>query len=506
LKNNGSDTKAKAIRHQRLRELIDQRKKQPGVEFPKPGQQDHLLIVRLNIVDKANPLDLLPSPDITAEELTKQRQQAFRKSVHDGLINLLGFLDELHSGIRKLDELTQEGVKKNDIGYMHEDSAEKFNFSATIGFGIGFFDKLGIPANRRPKLLKSMPDHEELGDIAPYSLEQSDLIIQLGSKVDFINRWVYENNFEPTTQREKATNIHDIVSAIRGWAIVTDVHAGFQRLDGRNLMGFNDGVSNPNPGAGEEFDRFVWIRNDEDKELPEFEDGTYMVFQKIAHDLDQWRSLAGEEQEQWVGRDKVTGLLLGTPQLTKEFKDKVISGDEATLKELDDLLDEQSNPRSPIYEENKSIDKAVPTWSHVRKANPRFFEQDKPQEDKIIFRRGYLYTESGLNDRINSGLLFVCFQRNIEHKFEFIKKEWFGNINFPKLNTGREGLSGPSELGKIPTGQFLAIVPFGGGYYFVPPIQNKNFTEIAKPFFDFPHVFLPSQEGGGPQPDAPAPE
>jgi deferrochelatase/peroxidase EfeB len=27
-------------------------------------------------------------------------------------------------------------------------------------------------------------------------------------------------------------------------------HAGFQRLDGRNLMGFNDGVSDPAPGNG----------------------------------------------------------------------------------------------------------------------------------------------------------------------------------------------------------------------------------------------------------------
>ena len=250
------------------------------------------------------------------------------------------------------------------MGYIS--SPDEFNFSATIGFGISLFDKLGIPADRRPKRLKSMPDHSGLADIAPYSLEQTDLIIQLGSRVDFINRWVLENNFEPTNEREK--KIHDIVSAIRGWAIVTDVHAGFQRLDGRNLMGFNDGLSNPNPGAGEEFDRFVWITED-DKELEEFTNGTYMVFQKIAHDLDQWRSLDVKQQEQWVGRDKVTGLLLGTPQLTDDFRKRVDNREEDALKQLAELMKKQSNPTEAFYKID-SINNSVPVWSHVRKLTP----------------------------------------------------------------------------------------------------------------------------------------
>jgi Dyp-type peroxidase family len=535
----GELIKEKEERHKRLDDLINERIKQPGVEFPKPGQQEHLLIVRLNIVDKGVIRVGLDDPIDTPEK----RKQNLRKSVHDGLINLLTFLDSLHTGKKQIDQLTKGGgIKRASIGYIV--NPEEFNFSATIGFGIGFFDKLGIPTNKRPKLLKSMPNHIGLGDIAPYSLEQSDLIIQLGSRVDFINRWVLENNFQPTNEDEK--EIHDIVSAIRDWAMITDVHVGFQRLDGRNLMGFNDGISNPNPGAGEEFDRFVWLK-EEDNELKEFINGTYMVFQKIAHDLDQWRSLKVEQQEEWVGRDKTTGLLLGTPEVTEEFKKNVKKGDKQALEKLATLMKEQSNPLEPFYDENKkeykSIRDSTPIWSHVRKANPRDFTENR-KEDRIIFRRGYLYTESGINDKINSGLLFVCFQRDIEHKFEFIKKAWFGSNRFPvpgrgafnelqikerrkrgrfteeqltsienkpeireflgleeeedfkealkeakeanTQNTGREGLSGPSELGVIPTGQFLAIVPFGGGYYFVPPIPNKKFEEIAKPFFNFP--------------------
>jgi hypothetical protein len=50
-------------------------------------------------------------------------------------------------------------------------------------------------------------------------------------------------------------------------------------------------------------------------------------------------------------------------------------------------------------------------------------------------------------------------------------------------NTEKEGLAGHSELGTDPTGEFLATIPFRGGYYFIPPIPNKNISEIAEQFF-----------------------
>src|SRR5437868_8961446 len=94
----------------------------------------------------------------------------------------------------------------------------------------------------------------------------------------------------------------DIVTAVTGWATITDVNAGFQRIDGRNLQGFNDGVSNPRR-LSPLFDDIVWTKTPDDN----FKDGTYMVFQKIEHDLDQWRELELDEQEEWVGRSKGTG-------------------------------------------------------------------------------------------------------------------------------------------------------------------------------------------------------
>jgi Dyp-type peroxidase family len=376
--------------------------------------------------------------------------------------------------------------------------------------------------------------------------------------------------------------IPDIVSAIQGWATITDLHAGFQRIDGRNLMGFNDGVSNPKPDDDNGIFEKVVLTTKYDEESEELARGTYMVFQKIEHDLDQWRELSLDEQQEWVGRSKGTGLLLGT--LDEDEDDPLAlnlrSNNEDVRYEaafdIKQLLKIQMNPETRFFDVNgntievqgkrkkykihpEKIREKVPAWSHVRKANPRKEDGVPPI---IIFRRGYPYVEAGLNNKIHSGLLFVSFQKDIQNGFEYIKKKFFNNKGFPvpefrdftedelkerrksgrlsaaKLNnltaeerkalglddndelnkaleeagvvkpnidknytsrnidkndlslvpdtqnTGREGLAGPSEHGVIPTGEFLATVPLGGGYYFVPPILNKSIKDIGQQFFE----------------------
>jgi Dyp-type peroxidase family len=511
----------KKVRHSRLLQRYRAKRFQRGIEVPKPGEQEHILIVRI---------DLAPGSG-------KKK----RKEVIDGLHKLCGLFSRLESGTKTLDRLNKKGLLESK-----KISEYPVNFSFTIGFGIGFFDKLGIIRNR-PSKLKSMPDHKGLGDVTPYSLAQTDMIIQIGSNSDFINRWVYENVLEPGTAKSESKVkeedlAEDIVSAVKGWAIITDVHSGFQRTDGRNLMGFNDGVSNPNPGSGKKFDNVVWTTSAD--EGPELKDGTYMVFQKISHDLDQWRELSVEEQEEWVGRDKVTGLLLGTfdDKENQEFKKKVLDGDRAAREKLARMIKKQSDPEFPFFDKPKFRDR-VPAWSHVRKVNPRGekIANGRPLQKRIIFRRGYPFIQTGLNNKTISGLLFISFQRDIEGTFEYIKYKMAGNKNFPvpdprdfteheksirksqgvftkgeldniihnpeqrKLlgldddavldekeeqvknpnsqNTGREGLAGPSELGEVPTGEFLAIVPFGGGYYFVPPFPNKSIKDLGQQFF-----------------------
>jgi Dyp-type peroxidase family len=565
-----------------LENKSEMERKQWGVECPPASEQPHLLIIRLNLSPQVKSVDDKPNLDV----------------VRDGLMRLCGLFERIYKGDKLIDELKNGQLQPKHL-------VKDYKFSATLGFGIGFFDILNISKENRPRHILGMPDNNGLGDPTPYSLPQTDLIIQIASQVDHINGWVLENTVQSLNQDDDA-NLRDsrdypdgelrpterccpdgqivkkeekctpdIISAIEGWATIVDVHAGFQRLDGRNLMGFNDGVSNPRPHSGAPFNDVVWTTREDEGDI--LRDGTYMVYQKIEHDLHQWRQLSLEEQERWVGRKKNTGLLLGTLSHDEERKlsqnlqsTNFRIRQEAAIK-LKVWLNKQKDPSTRFYDDNK-YKNAVPAWSHVRKANPREELIDKSKGDvkgrigkHLIFRRGYLFIENDENSDFRSGLQFICFQKNIKNGFEFIKKNWLNNQNFPvpisgpslrrtfterelverhkhgrltrrelieikydmskrKLlglgadgdfnqalrqagydptrrpgesvndqignqltantqNTGREGLAGPSELGVSPTGQILAIIPMGGGYYFVPPIPAKGVKYIGQQFF-----------------------
>jgi Dyp-type peroxidase family len=507
--------------------LIEKKRKQPGIAFPSATKQRHLLLIRFNI----------------SHSLSEPKDRAL---VRTGVNQLCGLLERIDKGKIRIDDLTENG----DIRTL---PLSEFNFSATLGFGIGFFEKLKIAQKSRPKKLKGMPNHVELGDPTPYSLKQTDFMIQLGSSNEDVNRWVYRHftartdfsqektNARPSHLRQKEVSSEndrdgEIYSTISDWASVTDIHAGFQRIDGRNLLGFNDGISNPRRLSND----IVWITSEDEDKM--YTDGTYMVFQKIEHDLELWCRMNIEKQEEWVGRSKGTGLLLGT--LPKEL-DRKLALDmhsenlvvrEQAIRKWKKLYQEQKDPDTKFFEAKQSRYKEIqlecPVWSHVRKSNPR---QADGAARALIFRRGYLYSEGSLSGAFSSGLLFICFQRDIEKGFEYIKEKFLNNKDFPvpeqrirftpqeltrkqhkmrlaeselkkgtdrqyayashvnivqkpyfspdTQTTGKEGFSGPSELGVFPRGQLSITLTLGGGYYFIPPIPNKRISEIGKQFF-----------------------
>ena len=505
--------------------FLDEKRKQSGIAFPSAKTQDHLLIIRFDLTTSAS-----------------------QDAIRNGLKQLCIMFERIDKGLNKIEELS-------DNGYISRVPLSNFNFSSTIGFGIGFFDKLKIDSRNRPKKLRRMPDHTGLLDRARYILEQTDVIIQLCSTSADVNRRIYDNtsgintihdsrnnfryNNPPKKENAIQNQVLDIRTAIEDYAIIRDIHAGFQRIDGRNLMGFNDGISNPDRLDN----NIVWTTPED--ETKKFSDGTYMVFQKILHDLEKWRKMDVNKQEEWIGRSKDTGLLLGTLSSSQDRKMGLdLQSDdpgtrEVAMKRWKALFNEQRDPEVRFYDSNqprfKNIQLECPVWSHVRKANPR---QSDAVGKKLIFRRGYLFMDSGYTVESNSGLLFICFQRDIENGFEYIKKKFLNNENFPvperrknfrvaelnkrrkkslyisnqinrpqlgvealegsskessridpnsgvsAQNTGREGLSGPSELGVYPTGEFPVTVSIGGGYYFVPPIPNKKISNITEQFFD----------------------
>jgi Dyp-type peroxidase family len=478
-------------------------RRQVGVVSPSAAQQGHILVVRLNLILKGD----------IRKELTRR-----------GVEKLCTVFERISNGDITIDIIDPD---RKEIASKLED----FNFSATIGFGIGFFDKLGIASNYRPRRLYKMPNNLFLHDAVPYSLSQTDLILQLCSTQEYVNKWVLSNEGYSVTKdealrrplsyvRDKADQAegcdkwHDVVGSIRGWAKITDIHSGFQRLDGRNLMGFRDGISQP---SGQLRNKLVWTTRDD--ESPGNTDGTYMVFQRIEHDLELWQSLTVDEQERWIGRSKATGLLLGTLsreddlKLAQDCKSSNLFIRKRAQANLQKLLDVQRNPERRFFTDNdflsRRVQKACPVGSHVRRTNPRGAEGSP---HALIYRRGYLFMEDSVQSRgiPRSGLLFICFQKDIRRGFEYIKR------NFSKNSQKSPGVPSHQEtnilakdkkkyLGPVSSHRTIGLPKnslssfdqklknssynfdtstLGGGYYFVPPIPNSKISEIGQQYFE----------------------
>ena len=135
---------------------------------------------------------------------------------------------------------------------------------------------------------------------------------------------------------------------------------------------------------------------------------------------------------------------------------------------------------------------SCPFGSHVRRANPRdsFTPHDDEQLEIVnrhrILRRGRFYSNQKTNEK---GLLFMCFNADIERQFEFIQQTWCQARQFMGLDNevdpilGRGGKMGritiPTEQGPI----FLkgtpdAVTVVGGGYFFAPSKSSLQYLSL----------------------------
>jgi putative iron-dependent peroxidase len=83
---------------------------------------------------------------------------------------------------------------------------------------------------------------------------------------------------------------------------VDEVH-GFRYFDSRAMIGFVDGVENPD--GREALDSS--LIGDED---PNFAGGSYVIVQKYLHDMAAWNATSTEEQERVIGRTKASNVEL----------------------------------------------------------------------------------------------------------------------------------------------------------------------------------------------------
>lgn len=318
------------------------------------------------------------------------------------------------------------------------------------------------------------------------------------------------------------TNTINAVSNLRiGSAGIVDVlheQSGNRLLrEGKDVehFGYRDGVSQPlftqeqiskfkakNPDHN--FDRWnpsaplgLVLLDDPLTEVPNAF-GSYLVYRKLSQDLDffdeQVSSLRDslkldEDKEELAGALAVGRFRDGTPVVAHDKEKDVDHND------FDFSHDDNSGAKCPVH-------------AHIRKVNPRGAASALAREKtRRIVRRGIPYgppigmhvADSPAHDpdsQLDRGLLFLCFQSDIDHQFEFLQRTWVDNPLFPnpisnpsnptlhevgddpligqdKNTNTRAGQHWPKRWGDPGAGttqfNFQSAVTLRGGEYFFAP-------------------------------------
>jgi deferrochelatase/peroxidase EfeB len=214
--------------------------------------------------------------------------------------------------------------------------------------------------------------------------------------------------------------VRELMRAVAGHLTIRWMIDGFQtasrdrnpKANTRNLFAFRDGTANPKVSNAPLMDELIWVRAAAG-EPGWTTGGTYMVVRTIRQHVEFWDRVGMLEQEQMIGRDRVTGAPLGG---TDEFED-------------------------PRFDLDPKGDR-IPLDAHIRLANPRTPATAKQR----ILRRGYNY-HRGVDEagNLDQGLVFVAFNQDPERQFATIQR----------------------RLETEPMTDY--ILPVGGGYFFAPP-------------------------------------
>jgi deferrochelatase/peroxidase EfeB len=287
-----------------------------------------------------------------------------------------------------------------DSGILGADDAPD-QLTVTIAFGASLFDDRYGLAAKRPRRLTAMPNFSN--DELDPARSHGDVLVQVcAGQRDTVVHTVRELMRATVGRLTPRWKIDGFQSAARG----PKPHSS-----ARNLFAFRDGTANPDATDEKLMDGLVWI--DPSSGEPAWtHGGTYQVVRTIRMHVEFWDRVGMFEQQNMIGRDRVSGAPLGG---SEEYED----------------------PRYDLDPHGKRI----PLDAHIRLANPR----TPKTADQRIVRRGYNY-DRGIDEAgdLDQGLVFVAFNQDIERQFATIQK----------------------RLGEEPMIDY--ITPVGGGYFFAP--------------------------------------
>ena len=174
----------------------------------------------------------------------------------------------------------------------------------------------------------------------------------------------------------------------------------------RNLFGFREGMGNPDVRDAATMAQLVWVASGVGE--PRWTaGGSYQVIRLVRFATQLWDREPVSTQEAVFGRRRSDGVPLGR----------------------------DTEPADFTYADDPT-GRFVALDAHIRRANPRTPETAGSR----ILRRGYSYRTS-----TDQGLVFVCFQQDLDKGFETVQRRLTGEA-----------------LDKY-------VLPYGGGYFFALP-------------------------------------
>ena len=279
---------------------------------------------------------------------------------------------------------------------------------ATLSVGASLFDARYGLAARKPRELVTMPFLAN--DRLDPERSHGDLLLVLQGKEPDVCLHALRRAMRRT---RAGLVLHWMLEAFTR----PDAKPRVGQTQSRNLLGFKDGTANPDAADASLMDDLVWTSTADSGEPAWTAGGTYQAVRVIRMFVEHWDRTSLAEQEQIMGRRKVSGAPLG-------------AGAETDL---------------PAYADDPEGDR-TPLDAHIRLANPR-----TPQVAKqVLLRRGFSYSR-GVDGAgtLDQGLAFVSYQRRLAHF-----------------------LAASERLKGEPLEEY--IQPEGGGFFFVLPGVTRD--------------------------------